>query len=204
MGIITEISRQKNKKRVNIFVDGEFISGISFEAAAKHGLNTGNYIDNNKLIAIIEESESQSAFTTGLDIIARSPKTKSEIIKKLIKKGFTSSVIDKAISKMEEYNYIDDLSYAKSFVKSYTSKSKKEIEYKLKTKGVSEEYIKQVTSELDDEYEGQNALLFARKYMRGKEYNEKTKNNLFAGLVRKGYSLDTIYTVIDQIKREIN
>ncbi len=202
MGIITEISSQKNKKRVNIFVDGEFVSGLSFECAVKNGLKTGKEIDGTELERIIEESETSSAFEAGLLLISRSAKTEKEVKAKLISKGFSEKVIAGAINKLKEYRYINDAAFSQSFVRSYASKSRREIENKLRQKGVSHDDIQEALSLVDDGTEREKAVHYAEKYMKNKVMNEKTKNNLFAGLARKGFALDIIYGVIEDIKKE--
>ena len=202
MGIITEISSQKNRKRVNIFVDGEFVSGLSFETAVKHGLKKDLVIDEKRLQSIIEESEIASAFANGLDIVSISNKTTKELKQKLILKGFSEKVVESAILKLKEYKYVDDLAYAKSFIKTYKGKSKREIENRLRLKGISNDDLTEVLGLLTEESEFDGGMDYARKYMHRKVFDEKTKNNLFAGLARKGYSLDIIYSVINEINKE--
>ncbi|MBQ9790529.1 MAG: RecX family transcriptional regulator [Clostridia bacterium] len=202
MGTITEISSQKNKKRVNVFVDGEFVSGLSFESAVKHGLKTGKVIDEGKLKLIIEESEVSSAFEAALGMIAITSKSSKEIKDKLARKGFNESVIQKAIDKLKEYRYLNDAEFAKAFVRSFPGKSRRELESKLKQKGILAEDMAEALAEIDEESEKDGALAYARKYLRGKEWNEKTKNNLFAGLARKGFSFDIISSVIEAAKKE--
>jgi len=204
MGIITEISCQKNKKRVNIFVDGEFVSGLSFETAVKHGLKTGKEIDQQELEQLIQESEALSAFSAGLSLLSISSKTSKELKEKLVSKGFSENIAEQAITKLTEYKYIDDLAFAKSYVKSFSNKSKRELESKLKNKGIAFEFISEALETIDDIDEKANAVDCARKYMRSKIWNEKTKNNLFASLARKGFGLETIYYAMDVIKKEMD
>ena len=200
MGVITEISSQKNKKRVNIFVDGVFVSGLSFESAVKNGLKTGLSITEQKLKSIIEESETQDCFTSGLNFLSKSAKTKHEIIQKLLQKGFERNIIELAVKKLEEYHYINDELYAMNFVKSYTGKSKRELQYKMKNKGIADEIINKVLVQIPEDHDFENAISYSNKYLKAKAFNEKTKNNLFAALVRRGFSLDIIYIVIENIK----
>ena len=134
MGIITEISTQKNKKRVNIFVDGEFIAAMSFETAAKHMLKTGKEISIKELNDIVLESETHLAFTAGLDYLAVSVKSGYEIKQKLIKKGYNEQAVLLAIDKLKDYGYINDSAYALTFIKQNNKKSKREIEQKLRLK----------------------------------------------------------------------
>ena len=62
MPTITKIETQKNKKRVNIFVDGSFFCGLNKETAILFGLKENKEIDEQKLREAAFESEVKSAF----------------------------------------------------------------------------------------------------------------------------------------------
>ena len=58
MSKITAITLQeKNKKRCNLFVDGEFFAGISVETALKNRLKVDLEIDQKSLKEILDEDE---------------------------------------------------------------------------------------------------------------------------------------------------
>ena len=190
MGIITEISQQKNKKRVNIFVDSEFKSGLGVETAIKFGLKTGKEINDKELEQIIIESETHSAFETALKFLSTTPKTKYEIKQKLFKKGFIKDVVENALMKLEEYHYIDDESYVKMYIDSVSKKSKTEIQRNLRAKGIEKEIIDTALLEFDELSEEQNAFDYATKYMKNKIVDTKSLRNLMLNLMRKGYSYE--------------
>ena len=200
MGIITEISQQKNKKRINIFVDGEFKSGLGVETAIKFGLKTGKHINDEELEQIILDSESRSAFDTALNFLSLTPKSKFEVKQKLIKKGFLPIVIDHTIKKLEEYHYVDDEAYARMYVESVSKKSKNELQRKLWQKGIEKCIIDSVIDGVDDSCEENNAIEYARKYLRNKESSDKNLKNLLAGLMRKGYSYELSYKVMQMFR----
>jgi len=200
MGIITEISQQKNKKRVNLFVDNEFRSGLNVETAVKFGLKTGRVIDDVKLDEIIMESETMSAFDVSLNFLSLMPKSEYEVKQKLFKKGFSKIVIESTIEKLREYHYVDDQEYAKLYISSCSKKSKREIENKLRGKGVKKEIIDELLADADDELEEEKAIIYANKYIKNKVLDEKTKRNLIANLVRRGYSYDLAIKVLDKIE----
>ena len=199
MGIITEISHQRNKKRVNIFVDNEFKSGLELETAVKFGLKVGKVIDDAELENIIQESETSSAFNVALNFISAMPKSKFEVKQKLKKKEYSNDIIENTILKLEEYNYINDFEYAKMYISSVSKRSKREISQKLRAKGISADIISELLLEIDDESEEKNAQQYALKYMKNKDINEKSKSNLVANLVRKGYSYDLSMNVLNFI-----
>ena len=125
MAVITKIETQKNKSRVNIFVDDSFFCGLNKETAILFGLKENKEIDEDRLKSAIFESEVKSAFEKSLDIVGRRMHSKKELIDKLIKKGYQPEVCEKVIQKLEEYHYIDDALFAKQFVASNKKLSKR-------------------------------------------------------------------------------
>ena len=200
MGKVTKITPQRNKKRVNIFVDNEFKSGLDLETVMKYGLKVNEDIDDDYLDFLIEDSESISAFDTALNFISKTFKTQYEVKKKLYEKGYTSSVIEKTIKKLIDYNYIDDYAYAELYIKSSTKKSKREIENKLKAKGISSEILDSLLLEISDTFEEENATLYAAKYMKNKVWDDKNTRNLISNLIRRGYTYDISVKALNNLK----
>jgi len=200
MGKVTKITPQRNKKRVNIFVDNEFKSGLDLETVMKYGLKVNEDIDDDYLDFLIEDSESISAFDTALNFISKTFKTQYEVKKKLYEKGYTTLVVEKTIKKLIDYNYIDDCAYAELYIKSSTKKSKREIENKLKAKGISSEILDSLLLEISDTFEEENATLYAAKYMKNKDWDDKNTRNLISNLIRRGYTYDISVKALNNLK----
>ena len=143
MGSITEISVQKkNKNRCNIYIDNIFAFGVSNELIYKENLKVGMIIDEEKLKKIAYEENLINCKETALKIIERSYKTKKEMEKRLLEKGYNLEEINETLKFLERYNFINDESYTKAFIKNKTkTQGKQKIKYALKNKGVSEEII---------------------------------------------------------------
>lgn len=192
MGKITEISVQKNnKERANLYIDGEFYSGISIETAYNMRLKVGDEIENQTLLKVIEEDDKQRAFIKAVDYISRAIKTKKQVKDYLVKKGFSVEIAYYVIDKLKDYGYIDDKEYAKSYVES-TSKTqgKRLVAFKLMQKGVKKEDIELAYLEWDDSVDMENAKLLAEKRLNNKE---KTKENLmktYKYLIGRGFSYE--------------
>jgi regulatory protein len=115
MSVITKIEDQKNKKRVNIFVDDAFFCGLLKETAVIFKLKVGKEIDETVLKEAVFSSEVKSAFDKASDYLGLRMHTKKELFNKLLKKGYEKDVIEQAIKKLEEYHYVDDGLFAKQF-----------------------------------------------------------------------------------------
>ena len=196
MPTITKIETQKNKKRVNIFVDGSFFCGLNKETAILFGLKENKEIDEQKLREAAFESEVKSAFEKGLDYLGRRMHTKKELCDKLVLKGYEKEVAKKAIEKMEEYRYIDDMLFAKQFATENKKYSKKMLQEKLYQKGVSRDIVSQIIGDRAPEDEFELCKVAAEKYLKSKPVKTALDlQKLQASLARKGFDFDVINKV---------
>ncbi len=193
MARITKIEQQKNKARVNIFVDDAFFCGLNKETAILFKLKTGLDIDENELQKAIEVSEIKSAFEKASDYLSSRMHSKKELFDKLVKKGYEKDIASKAIEKLEEYHYVDDFLFAKEFILQNNKLSKKMLENKLFFKGVSNGIIKELLQEKSDDEEIELCESFAKKYIKSKDITKDNgREKMFASLARKGFSFETI------------
>ena len=200
--VITDISSQKSKDRVNIYTDGRFFCGALAETVLQKGIKVGDEITESQLDELLISSESRYAFDKAIDYISRRLHSEKEVRSKLKLKGFRPVVIDRAIDKLKEYGYISDENFAAALVSSSKNKSKREIEYILQTKGVNSEIVAKYMSIISSDDELLSAETLAVKHMRGKETNEKNLANLYAYLSRKGFSSDIIKQVLHKFKEQ--
>ena len=98
MGRITDIVRQKrNKTRVSIFIDEEFVCGLDEVTALSARLKIGDDIDENELKKVFFESELNSAFERAVGYLSVSPRAKKEIERYLTDKGYDAEIVAAAL-----------------------------------------------------------------------------------------------------------
>lgn len=202
MSVITKIEEQKNKKRVNIFVDDAFFCGLNKETAVVFRLKSGKEVDESVLKEAIFDSEVKSAIEKGVDYIGSRMHSKKELYDKLLKKGYEKQVILKALEKLEEYHYVDDKLFAKQFVEQNKKYSTKMLENKLKQKGISSDIISENLGGDSDDLDLELCKKYAQKYAKSKDLKaEGAVQKMYASLARKGFSFDVIKKAC---KAEIN
>jgi len=185
---ITEITPQKRKDRFNIFVDGEFFSGLDREGVIKAGLKVGLKVDKKELEELVLESEVRSAFEKCVDLVSRKMYSEKELKDKLLKRGYGENVALFAIGKLREYGYISDQEFAKSYVGSHPLKSKMELKNSLFLKGINSKNQAEALEELGEEEEAERAKIIAEKYMKNREVSQKNLSSLYQYLSRRGFS----------------
>ena len=209
MGSITEISVQKkNKNRCNIYIDNVFAFGVSNELIYKENLKVGMMVDEEKLKKIAYEENLINCKETALKIIERSYKTKKEMIKRLLEKGYALEEVNETLKFLEEYNFINDESYTKAFINDRTkTQGKQKIKYALKNKGVSDEIIEEELSKLDMEKEKENANILAlKKYnilIKRESDKYKKKKKIIRFLISRGYNYEVAKDAVNEILKSV-
>lgn len=199
---ITKIESQRNKERVNIYLDGEFAFGILRELQFKHKLKenmeiTQDYIDN-----IILEEEQIKTNNAALRFLSYRQRSEKEIRDKLKEKDFEEEFIDNTIVYLKENDLIDDLAFAKAFVKDKIHLNKhgpRKIRYDLYLKGISDSIIDKALEQDDTEYE--RALELAKKKMYSYRNDDRNAQYRKLGgfLQRRGYSSSHVYKILDKL-----
>ncbi|MGN1222567.1 MAG: RecX family transcriptional regulator [Christensenellales bacterium] len=190
--VTISFEKQKKDERYNLYLDGEFFSGIEPDIIVKYSLKNGQEFDKDKIVNIVLESESFNAFNKALKYISKSMKTQGEMEKYLLSKGFNADVVKIAIDKLIEYKYIDDEKYIETYVQFYKNEcGKQKIKQALLSKKLDEELIEKYLSYSEEENLEKICQLI-KKYSKNKDldYNEKIK--IKRRLFSKGYSVEII------------
>ncbi|MBQ3214455.1 MAG: regulatory protein RecX [Clostridia bacterium] len=196
---ITKIEIQKkNKNRVNLYLDEEFFCGLSLETVLKNHLKEGIEVEEDKIKFLVFETEKEMALSKAVGYISKCQKTKKEVYKYLIQKGYDEEIINYVISKLEEYNFVDDTLYAKNYIKFKNKNSgSRKIEMELKQKGINEEVAKESLEKYSNDREF--VLMVATKYMKNKEKDLKNKQKAYRHLASRGFISEDIIFALNQI-----
>lgn len=142
-----------------------------------------------------------SAFDTAVYYLTFKARTEKELRDKLLEKGYGLKDIDAAIDKLSGYGYIDDESYALSYIRSRKGKmGSRLIALKLSQKGISRDIIESNLSMEDfDEYSDIKKVLSARY----SDLTDLTTRRKAQGyLARRGYSYGDIANAINSLVKE--
>ena len=211
---VTKIEYQKrDPNRVNIYIDESFFCGISLDTLASENLYEGLEIDDSVIESILQKDLRSRFLTRVMEYISRSPKTEFQIKRYLRELKFKKRDIwfkgdilidwdeffNEILKKLKEYKYIDDESFARSFVSSRLRnkpRGKSVLISELISKGVSKDIAEMVCNEdMGDELD----ILRKAFEKRFKEKKFDIKDQKMVGyLLRKGFSWD----LIEQFNRD--
>lgn len=205
MNTITQIEAQKkNKNRVNVYVDGQFLFACSAELVYTHGLKKDKTVEVDKLLEVVNDDNYLSCKNSALRMFERSYKTEKEISDKLLVKGYDEGTISKVIIFLKEYSFLDDEKFTDMYIKdNIKTKGKNKIKYDLMKKGVSKDILAEKLEEVESSDEMEPALRLAEKKYRTLLNTEgdqkKTCKKLGDFLIRKGYNYSTVKKVLSKV-----
>ena len=200
--VITKLEIQKNnKEKFNLYLDGEFYSGIYIDACIKYGLKVGLDLSQEELDKIIFDSNKTIALTKTANYVNTALKTEKQVKEYIAKKGFDKSISEYVIEKLKEYKYIDDEAYAKAYISTYQNKfGAMKLKANLSEKGVKKEIVENLLK--DVEIDEDILYNLSVKYMKNKESTYENQVKLMRFLASRGFSYDDINSIIDRLKKE--
>lgn len=148
------------------------------------------------------EVDNNGAVAKAMALLLHKDRTYKELYEKLLKAGFSEDESKNAMKYVESYGYIDDERYASQYILYHKShRSKKELIYKLKKKGISDQDLESAFADYTYQDELEAARKQFEKKLNGKIYEElqqKDKEKVIAFMVRKGFSYSLVKEIINE------
>jgi len=197
--------QRRNKRRVSVFLDGNFLFGLASETVAALGLRVGMEVDRGKLDDIAREEQQYQALQYAFLLLSYKARTTSELKQRLARKGFAPDIVSRTLLRLAELKMIDDAGFARRFAEDRIAighKGKWRIRGELIKRGVAKEHIEDALASAPDETEAAREV--AQKYLSRNRRLEPDvlKRRLYALLARRGFSIDTIRRVLDVCEDE--
>ncbi len=197
------------RKRVSVFLDGEFAFSLEAEIAVKEGLRVDQELSSEKVEEIASSNNYRRCYDAAALILSYRPRSEPELREKLTQKGFSGMSIDEVICRMKEQKLINDTDFAEFWKENrdtFSPRSRWLTGQELRRKGVSEEIINQVVESIDDT---DSAYRAARKKARNlPRYDYQSfYQRLGEHLQRRGFGYgvikDTVKRLWDELENEI-
>ena len=201
---ITAITAQKrDKKRVNIFFDGEFAFGISRIVAA--WLQVGQILTDEQISKLISEDQDEVAYQRAIKLITYRDRSVAEIRQSLHQKQIPEEIIENVINRLGENGLLDDKRFANLWIENrneFRPRSHRMLAMELRKKGISEDIISQVleNTTADEELAHKAAQKQIRRYKTLEWQDFRRKLSSF--LARRGFSYETVDLTVHQIWAE--
>lgn len=210
-GTITSIRVQKNnKERYSIFVDEEFLIGVSEQTLLKFKLKKGLEITPVLLRKLQRKEGRFKVKSYMMNLLGRRDHARKELFTKAIRKDYPQEVINNVLDELQEKGYIDETKFAEKFASDKGKISNwgpAKIKSHLYKKGISKSVAeKSIEKAFEDENLKETFLSLVlkrkRRFLR-EEDPYKRKKKVFDHLARKGYRSSDIYDHLDELMEAI-
>jgi regulatory protein len=206
MPTITSIKPQKNKKRVNVYLDGKFGFGLDLETFVKLRLRVEQELSDEETEKIVKKSEFQSVYDKMLRFASLRPRSEKEYNSWLRKHKVHKSLHNELFNRLKRLDFVNDKRFAAWWIEQrqqFRPKSKRILNQELRVKGINKEIIDEVLKEEEiDEISAAKRVLTKKKYMWKKYQGFEKRVKMSNFLARKGYSWDTIRKVVGEFDQE--
>lgn len=203
MAVITSIKQQKNKGRVNVYLDDVFGFGIDLDNFVLLGLKVGQELTDDGVSEIVKKAEYQKVLDKLLRFATLRPRSKKEVDDYLKRKKVHESLHQELFEKLTHLELIDDQKFAKWWVEqrqSFKPKPKRVLQMELLKKGIDRQTIDDVLSveEIDE-------VRMAKDLLRKKAYKWKglekrvLRQKISSYLAGKGFSWEVIEKAIGNV-----
>jgi len=187
---------------------------VSDWTIGRFGVCTGDEIDDLKRSQIATAEAEAQAKNIAINFLSYRPRSRKEIERHLLKKGFDDSIAAHAAEKLQTLGMIDDLAFARMFVRDRLQRKKfgsALLRQHLIQKGIARAIVDMVCTELVTPDQQKQAALEAatkhrqrsrddkRKKMFSPIEAQKQKKRLFDFLIRRGFSIDLARQTVETI-----
>jgi regulatory protein len=151
--VITGLSvQQRNKERVNVFVDGEFAFAVAIDVAAR--LRKGQQLTPQEMAELREAGQEDLVYGAALRYLGLRPRSEAEVVRYLERKGHDAALIGKIVARLRRRGYVDDAAFAQFWVENrnrFRPRGRAALRQELRQKGIEGETIDAALSDQDEE-----------------------------------------------------
>jgi regulatory protein len=199
-GRITDIKPQgKNRRRVNVYLDGEY--GFSLELLVAAPLGRGDILSDEEIEELLLQDSIQAAFDKTLKYLAYRPRSSAEIKRYLREKGVDPRVSERVLDRLRSAGLVDDLAFGRYWVEnreSFGPRGRRLLAQELRAKGIGQGLIDEVLTDVDEGTSAyQAAVQRAARYARLDD--EAFREKMYGFLRRRGFDYEVTRETIARL-----
>ncbi len=196
--------QQRNRERVNVYLDGVFAFGLPAVIAAS--LRVGQSLGEDEIASLQGQDEVQRAYDHALRFLASRPRSTGEVRRNLERQALTDATVNAVIQRLQAAGYLDDEAFARFWVSNreqFRPRAPLALRQELRQKGIADSIINQALHEVDSEDSAYRAgLAQARRY---ETLDQRTFRQKLGGyLLRRGFAHSEVWPVVDRIWSELH
>jgi len=206
---ITALEPQvNNSERINVYVDGHFLIGVSALIALQIGLEVEQELSQDQLEQLRSEETVQQAVDRAFNYLSYRPRSREEVRRYLRRKETPPEIIDAALERLDRLDFLDDQAFASFWVENreqFSPRGARALKNELRMKGVEQEVIEEA---IDEEKDEERALLAGRKKALSLIHNPNIdyptfRTRLGSFLQRRGFGYEVSKRVVQALWKEL-
>jgi regulatory protein len=203
---ITAIKAGKNPRiqRSNIYLDGKFAFSLDDEVILKEKLKVGQTVSAPLLEKMNGSDNFLRCLNAAFQFLSVRPRSQSEIVQRLIKRGFAETEIEQTLAKLKTLNLLDDTAFAEYWKENRTAfrpRSQRMVSLELRRKGIESEVVKAAVSGIDEKANAYQAAVTKARSLGVADY-QVFRKKLGGFLQRRGFGYAVIKDTVKQVWQE--
>jgi regulatory protein len=205
---ITAIKAGQNPRiqRSNIYLNGRFAFSLDNEVIFREKLQVGQSLSAPQLEKLNGSDERLRCLNAALQFLTVRPRSRTEIVERLNKRGFGEAEIESTLLKLKDLNLLDDAAFAEYWKENRTAfrpRSQRMVGLELRRKGIESEIVKAAVSGIDETANAYQAALTRSRSLSAADYPTFRKK-LGGFLQRRGFGYAVINTTLKRVWLEKN
>lgn len=203
--IVTAVRRENRRRRVNVYVDGEFALALGIELAAERDVRPGRPVTGAELRALADADARQEAMRSAVRLLSYRPRSERELRQRLARRGLPGRAISVALTRLRELGYLDDAAFARFWIETHQParpRARRVVAGQLRRRGITPEQVEEATAGIDDEAAAYEAAWRRVRSLRDLEY-QAFRERLGRFLTGRGFGYEVARRAIDRCWRDI-
>ncbi|RPI87112.1 MAG: regulatory protein RecX [Chloroflexi bacterium] len=196
--------QERNKNRVNVFLDGEFAFGVARVVAG--WLFVGQRISDEKIVELKTADEKEVALQRVLRFLSYRARSVTEVRRYLEKYKYSEEIITNILDRLQENGLLNDHQFAEAWVENrntFRPRSKRALKIELRQRGVQDEAIEKAIEDVDEEELAYQAALKQSRRLKDLDWQDFRKK-LYEFLLRRGFNYETASITVRKVWEESN
>ena len=206
---ITALEPQMNNPdRINLFVDGRFLMGVSTVIVLQMGLRLEQELSPEQLEQLHSEEIEQRAVDRALNYLSYRPRSREEVRRYLRRKETPAEIIETALERLDRLDFVNDRTFAGFWIESrehFSPRGARALKNELRMKGVERDVVDEL---VNDEQDEERALRAGRKkamtLVNTTNIDYATfRNRLGSFLQRRGFGYQIVTKTVRALWKEL-
>lgn len=179
---------QRKQGRFLVKLEGGDLLRVTEDELLRFGLRPGLELDEDRLAALQSAAKASSVKTTAANIIGSRALSRSELQRRLVRKGADEADAQAAADWLEDIGAVNDEAYAAAVARDYGRRGygPQRVREELRRRGISRELWDEAMAQLPDSAAVLDTLI--RKKCRGDLSDPREVKRLSDALLRRGFS----------------